>query len=818
MEGALVLTPACPPTYSRDSSSPPPNAPEISDHQSSPSEPAPQFIPPPPPPPPPPPLLPPPPPPAFAPHNVQRRSMKKVNWDAIPSQRVLGKVNVWTSQRPQKNLTLNVQRIEELFSHEDTWAPKCGTRVKHRRRFTGLAPFPSESQVSILDSKKSMNIGIFLKHCKRPVTELVEDIRQGNWLKFGAGKLKELCKLVPEDSEVRQLLSFSGDLSLLPEADQFMVRLVKVPGYAERLTSMLLREEFFPLMKEMKNSVSVMTNAANELLHCDDLHSVIRLVLKAGNYMNAGGYSGDAIGFRMTSLLKLADTKANKPGMNLMHYVAKQAEDIDAELLTFSNQLSHVGMASRVCKEEVNVDFQREVQKIKDVKMYASKQPGLLQQMETFLMTAEVKLANVESSLQELNAISHAVAEYFCEDPALFKLEECCTIFHSFCKKFDIAVKENREREAVELRRKRSENFHSLSKRCSISSNQETRPDPETSSLESVLHSFLSSVPEGLTRCRKSMLSPVEGSPTELSSRTESSVEESDLGSQSGQERSPEEKQAKLQEAEELDYKEARKIRVVTRKVLHLQSGQGSLCGDQASHKPRFKEREQATPVTPRTPRPRTRDFVFLGSDGNPGSPWTILSPFTCPRGNMPLHNRRPRHRNQNFSISSGDDLDGEAWQLPSSPSHSTPPATKPTFPTMTCPLMDLVEDNEGGGGDHTSQSSYTASSSLPDCPSQRALSQRPVLRSNSLDETRSSAARDLRLWDLFQRTKVQRTRSYSGSGTESATAEGDNIWSGIGKKTRKQIDKQNSGFMSFFKRIGNRCKPEKVNTKTSDT
>lgn len=34
-----------------------------------------------------------------------------------------------------------------------------------------------------------------------------------------------------------------------------------------------------------------------------------------------GGYAGSAVGFRMTSLLKLADTKANKPGMNLMHYV-----------------------------------------------------------------------------------------------------------------------------------------------------------------------------------------------------------------------------------------------------------------------------------------------------------------------------------------------------------------------------------------------------------------------------------------------------------------------------------------------------------------
>lgn len=104
-------------------------------------------------------------------------------------------------------------------------------------------------------------------------------------------------------------------------------------SYEERLKMMVLREEFFPLMDEVKNSVAVMTKAANgnishtstkaanspnfglflhrpwlifmamlrffvsisfssllsELLDCDDLHSVIRLVLKAGNYMNAVG-------------------------------------------------------------------------------------------------------------------------------------------------------------------------------------------------------------------------------------------------------------------------------------------------------------------------------------------------------------------------------------------------------------------------------------------------------------------------------------------------------------------------------------------------
>uniref|UniRef100_UPI003AAE7582 FH2 domain-containing protein 1-like n=1 Tax=Centroberyx gerrardi TaxID=166262 RepID=UPI003AAE7582 len=833
MEGTLVLTPALPPTPPpppRDSSSPPPNAqPEVSDHPaSSPGPPAisaPPQAPAPPPPPPPPPAPPPPPPPPFASRDVQRRSMKKVNWDAIPSQCVLGKWNVWTAQRQQKDLVLDIRSMEELFSHVDTRASQRKSWAAGSKRFEGTAPFPQEPQVSILDSKKSMNIGIFLKHFKRPVTEMVEDVRQGNWLRFGTGKLKELCKLLPEDSEVKQLLSFSGNLSLLPEADRFMVQLVKVPGYEERLKTMVLREEFFPLMEEVKNSVAVMTKAANELLDCDDLHSIILLVLKAGNYMNAGGYSGNAIGFRMTSLLKLADTKANKPGMNLMHYVAKQAEDIDTELLTFPSQLEHIGMASRICKEEVMTDFEREVKKIKEVKLYASRQPGLLQQMETFLMRADAKLADVESSVQELRSLSRAVAEYFCEDPAAFKLDECCSIFHSFCKKFDIAIKENREREAAELRRKRKESLRLSAKRRSTWSGLEPKPDKETSSLESALHSFLSTVPEGVARCRRNVLPPIEGSPTERSPRTDRSVEELDVGSGSRQGRSPEKKQPKLQKGEEqvaaLEKKEeAEKMREVTRKVLRYQNSQGSLGGDKVSGTPRRPERAEATPATPSTPRPRTRDFIFFGSNGNLGSPWTILSPLACPRGNRPPRNRHPSNHRLS-SIASEDDPDDEVWQLPSTPSHSTPTAATPSYPATACPRT-VLQENDGGGGDHLphtpcpdSQASTSGgSASLPDCPSQRAPSQGPLLRSVSLDETRRSPASGFWLGDLFQRSISQRTRSYSsGSRTETVTEGGGGVCSGARIKAGKHFERQvsSSGFMSFFKRIGGRSRPADV-------
>ncbi|XP_070774203.1 FH2 domain containing 3 [Enoplosus armatus] len=792
MEGVLILKSASPPSCSSRNSSPPlsPDAQEDSDLQSSSPAPPPMCVttvppppppplPPPPPPPPPPPLLPPPP---FGSRNVQRRSMKKLNWDTIPSQRVLGKLNVWTSKRPQRDLVLDIRSMEELFSHVDKRASLRHSRVIGLKNCDGMDFFPQEPQVTILDSKKSMNIGIFLRHFKRPVAEMVQDICQGKWLRFGTGKLKELCKLLPEESEVKQLLSFSGNLSVLPEADQFMVQLVKVPGYEERLKTMVLREEFFPLMEEVKNSVAVMIKGANELLDCDDLHSVIRLVLKAGNYMNAGGYSANAIGFRMTSLLKLADTKANKPGMNLMHYVAKQAEDIDAELLTFPNQLEHIGMAARICKEEVITDFEREVKKIKEVKLYSSRQPGLFKQMETFLMRAEAKLADVESSLQELKALSNAVAEYFCEDPATFKLEECCSIFHSFCKRFDTAVRENREREAAEQRRKRKESMHIAAKRRSTVSCPGPEPDRDSSSLESALHSFLSTVPEGLARCRKNMLPPIEGSPSE----TLPSAEETEAPPRIRQE-TPEKKQPKLQkEGKQLENKgEAEKMREITRKVLRYQNSKSSLDGDRVS----------GTPATPSTPRPRTRDY-FFANNGDVGSPWTILSPFTCSQRN-PAQRNRKAHQRRLSSMSGGDDLDDGVWE-----------SDKGNYPPNSSNRESLTSPSGG-------------SASLPECPSQRAVSQGPLLRSVSMDETRRSPGSLFRLGDLFQRSISQRSYS-SGSRTENMRG-GAGVSSLLGSKVENHVEGQvsTSGFISFFRRIGGRSKPgdvEELNFKGSNT
>lgn len=74
--------------------------------------------------------------------------MKKLNWDTIPSQNVLGKVNVWTSKRPQRDLVLDIQAMEELFSHVDKAATLRPSRRGGVKALDGLELFPLEHQVS----------------------------------------------------------------------------------------------------------------------------------------------------------------------------------------------------------------------------------------------------------------------------------------------------------------------------------------------------------------------------------------------------------------------------------------------------------------------------------------------------------------------------------------------------------------------------------------------------------------------------------------------------------------------------------------------
>ncbi|KAM8808344.1 FH2 domain-containing protein 1 [Eudromia elegans] len=422
------------------------------------SEAATTTAPPPPCPPPPPPGGPPPPPPLPAPSlpppppllnghdsHGRKKRMRSFFWKTIPEEQVRGKTNIWTiAARPQYQI--DTKTIEELFGQQEETKPPDPRSRSLKSSFKE----PKE-EISILDAKRSMNIGIFLKQFKKSAESIIEDIYHGRSEPYGSELLHEFLKLLPEAEEVKKFKAFDGDVSKLSQADSFMYLLIQVPNYTLRIEAMVLEREFSPSCASLQDDMKIIRQATKELMTCEELHSILHLVLQAGNIMNAGGYAGNAVGFKLSSLLKLADTKANKPGMSLLHFVALEAHKKDAALLNFSEKIKDVHDAARLSIDNIEAELHSLSFKARSVKDSIRRDARLFHQMESFLQFALRHLKELEHQKRELQKEGNALIDFFCEDKETMKLDECFQIFRDFCIRFDKAVKENKEREIQEL-------------------------------------------------------------------------------------------------------------------------------------------------------------------------------------------------------------------------------------------------------------------------------------------------------------------------------------------------------------------------------
>ncbi|XP_044761086.1 inverted formin-2 isoform X2 [Coccinella septempunctata] len=456
---------------------------------------------PPPPPPPPnipqPPTIPPPAPvPPPSPHRLQPRppvmrtepetvieklpqqeipapkiKMKTINWNKIPSNKVVGKNNVWTqvaySHQHSPMADMDWSEMEGLFCLQAPPSPKLGGReptsntadpVERRLR-------KDNAEIALLDGKRSLNVNIFLKQFRSSNEEIVRLIREGAHEEIGAEKLKGLLKILPEVDELDMLRSFSGEFHKLGNAEKFLVQLIQLSNYKLRIESMLLKEEFASNMSYLQPSINSMKLAAQDLMTNKPLQEVLYMILVAGNFLNAGGYAGDAAGVKLSSLQKITDIRANRPNMNLVHFVALQAEKRNRELISFTENIGLLEDAAKTTVEQLHNEINALDIRIKKIKKQIDSfntEIEIRHQMVDFLLYAEQEVENVQRGMKELESIRVKLGEFFCEDLNTFKLEECFRIFHGFYCKFKQAITENerrriQEEQAMARRKQREE-------------------------------------------------------------------------------------------------------------------------------------------------------------------------------------------------------------------------------------------------------------------------------------------------------------------------------------------------------------------------
>ncbi|KAL1432905.1 hypothetical protein MTO96_001900 [Rhipicephalus appendiculatus] len=301
--------------------------------------------------------------------------MRTLNWNKIPAHKVLagGRKSLWrriAESHTGGESPLDFAHLEGLFCQHQPSQPATSAhhatgsvgggpsswRGRRRRRYgqRQRRPRPTRSCV-----------GIFLKQLRGQADEaqLLDVLRRGGGGggSLGADKLRALQALLPapESATALETALLEREPGQLAPPEAFLARILRLPDYRLRVESLLLQEELPTIVASLETSMTCLRNAAKEIQDCKALHEVLYMILVAGNFLNSGGYAGNAAGFQVMSLLKVAELRSNRPGVGLLHYVAQEAERaqvLGGGHLGYDSVLPSLEAASRVSGDQVRAD------------------------------------------------------------------------------------------------------------------------------------------------------------------------------------------------------------------------------------------------------------------------------------------------------------------------------------------------------------------------------------------------------------------------------------------------------------------------------
>uniref|UniRef100_A0A8C1XHT2 Dishevelled associated activator of morphogenesis 1a n=1 Tax=Cyprinus carpio TaxID=7962 RepID=A0A8C1XHT2_CYPCA len=440
-----------------------------------------------PPPPPPPPGGPPPPPglPGFgAPplpegllgsmlkkKNIPQPSnpLKSFNWTKLSENKLEG--TVWLDLDDIRVFKqLDLEDIEKTFSaYQRQQVTYHAFHSLQKESEDDTVTSKKVRELSVVDGRRAQNCNILLTKLKLSNEEIKRAIlTMDEQEDLPKDMLEQLLKFVPEKSDVDLLEEHKHELERMAKADRFLYEMSRINHYQQRLQSLYFKKKFAERIAEIKPKVEALSKASKEVFQSRNLQQLLEVVLAFGNYMNKG-QRGNAFGFKVSSLNKIADTKSSiDKNVTLLHYLITILEQKYPKVSLIHEDLRDVPEAAKVNMTELEKDINNLRTGLKSVETeleYQKSQPQtngdkFVSVVSQFITVAGFSFSEVEDSLQDAKDLFEKAVKHFGEDATRMQPDEFFGIFDQFLQAFSEAKQDNenmRRRKEEEERRARME-------------------------------------------------------------------------------------------------------------------------------------------------------------------------------------------------------------------------------------------------------------------------------------------------------------------------------------------------------------------------
>lgn len=320
-------------------------------------------------------------------------------------------------------------------------------------------------ELSVIDGRRAQNCVILLSKLKMSNEEIKRAILEMDEREeLAKDMLEQLLKFVPEKGDIDLLEEHKHELERMARADRFLFEMSRIDHYQHRLQALFFKKKFAERLAETKPKVEAILSASKEVVRSKRLTQVLEVVLALGNFMNKG-QRGNAYGFKVSSLNKVADTKSSiDRNITMLHYLIMIFEKNYPDTLSIQQDLASVQEAAKVNLAEL----EKEVHSIKSG-LKALEAELQYQQSRTrdrgdkfvpvvgdFITVASFSFSELEELLNEAKDKFTSALKHFGEEHGRMQPDEFFGIFDTFMVSFSEARQdlENMQRRKDEEERR----------------------------------------------------------------------------------------------------------------------------------------------------------------------------------------------------------------------------------------------------------------------------------------------------------------------------------------------------------------------------